>query len=183
MRKLLIFFIGILLLYAQPVFSDDSEQLEMALQNSLKEVLNSEEKIQWNHIKIGLETREHVESKLKMKQEIPDSLQYGMIRVDAKNFILLIDETPGKTHLFTYALYLTSDLTIFDVDVLIYRELYGGEIDDKSFREQFRQVNNPGKLIFGRTVQGITGATISSRSLTYAVRDLLLIFQTAYQSD
>ncbi|MCB0261140.1 MAG: FMN-binding protein, partial [Calditrichaeota bacterium] len=60
--------------------------------------------------------------------------------------------------------------------VLIYRENYGGEIDYPAFRKQFRGKQRPQELVLGRSIQNISGATISVRSMTLATRDLLSLF-------
>jgi hypothetical protein len=183
-RILTLFFLtGIILLNCKLSFSDDSGQLEEALKNSVKNILNSQGSIQWYLKKISSAKKELIQSHLKLKKVIPDSLRYGIIFSEGRKIFLLIDEAPGKTELFTFVLYIQENSSILDVDVLIYQELYGGEIDDKAFRKQFHEIKNPKSLIFGRSIQGITGATISSKSITYAVRDLLLIFQTVYQSE
>jgi len=81
MFNFLIFFTGILFIYTQTVYSDDSEKLEVVLKKSLKGVVNFQDSLDWQDIKIELEAKKRIQSKLKIKKEIPDSLRYGNIQV------------------------------------------------------------------------------------------------------
>ena len=60
-----------------------------------------------------------------------------------------------------------------DVDVLVYREPYGGEVAYDSWRRQFRGRSAADSLAVGRDIRGISGATISVNSVTLGVRDAL----------
>ena len=60
--------------------------------------------------------------------------------------------------------------------MLEYRETYGGEVQEESWRRQF-----DGKSLatdqfrLGKDVHGIAGATLSARNITDGVRKLLLV--------
>ena len=60
-----------------------------------------------------------------------------------------------------------------DVDVLVYREPYGGEVAYDSWRRQFRGRSAADSLAVGRDIRGISGATISVNAVTLGVRDAL----------
>ena len=63
-----------------------------------------------------------------------------------------------------------------DVDVLVYREPYGGEVAYESWRRQFRGKGTGDPLVVGRDIRGISGATISVNSVTDGVRRSLTEF-------
>ena len=87
-----------------------------------------------------------------------------------------VDNVKGKTQLITYLVALQPDGTMEDVDVLAYREAYGGEIANDSFRRQFRQKTIDDKLRPGNDIKNISGATISVRAITHGVKKVLTIF-------
>ena len=147
------------------------------LATSLRSVLKKEVRIQWDFRPLSVEMKAELSTRLKFKKSLPDTVPIGTIPLEGKKVYLLIDRAPSKTETFDYALYLNEDGSILAVDVLVYREQQGSEIDHPAFRKQFVGKNNPQKIIPGRTIQAISGATISSRSITYSVRDLLTIFQ------
>ncbi len=146
------------------------------LNQSLRTNLNSEVVMEWVAWLIPEELKEELRGSLKMKRSLPDSLVMGKWKLGEEVGYVLLDRAPSKVETFEYALYLQEDGSIRAVDVLIYRESEGGEIDHPAFRKQFVGKRNPRRIIPGRTIQAISGATISSRSITYSVRDLLTIF-------
>lgn len=162
-------------LYAQ---SNSYSQVDtVTLNESVENVLGRNAAIDWQQIVLDTNQKTDIKLNIKVKTSIPDTLDYAEIFFNKKTYYLIVDEAPGKTETFNYALYLNEDFSIKDIDVLIYRELYGGEIDDPPFRQQFSNISYPQQLIFGRSIQGITGATISSRSITYHARDIWMIFK------
>ena len=87
-----------------------------------------------------------------------------------------VDNVKGKTQFITYLAALRTDGTVADIDVLKYRESYGGEIAYESFRKQFRQKNAVDRLQPGADIKNISGATISVRAISSGVRRILLTF-------
>lgn len=166
--------VGTLNLHAQ--ISPDEVQ-ESLLTRSIASVLETNEKVTWEKSPIDTEFKKEVIPQLKIKTQLPDVLHLGHVWSGSEKYTILLDSAPSKSERFTFAIYLREDNSIEDVDVLTYRENYGYEIDYPVFRNQFRGKANPQELIFRRTIRNITGATISARSITYAVRDLLTIYQ------
>ncbi|PCJ27384.1 MAG: FMN-binding protein [Flavobacteriales bacterium] len=76
----------------------------------------------------------------------------------------------GKMDVFDYMIVFNKDLSILKVKVLVYREDYGGEIGSNRWLKQFIGKKDPVKMKFGHDIQNISGATISSRSLTEDVK-------------
>jgi hypothetical protein len=56
------------------------------------------------------------------------------------------------------------------VDILVYREPYGGEVAYEPWRRQFRRKGPESSLRVGRDIQGISGATISVNAVTAGIR-------------
>lgn len=87
------------------------------------------------------------------------------------------DDVKGKVQLITYLAGLTPNGEVVDVDVLAYREAYGGEIAYESFRKQFRGKGSTEKLIPGRDIKNISGATLSVRAITLGVKRILTTYE------
>ncbi|MBM2841908.1 MAG: FMN-binding protein [Bacteroidetes bacterium] len=87
----------------------------------------------------------------------------------------VIDNVRGKDQFITYVLTVTPELAIRDVDILVYRESYGGEIMNSSWLRQFFNKKPGDELRPGREIRIITGATISSRSVTLGIRRVLTL--------
>jgi Na+-translocating ferredoxin:NAD+ oxidoreductase RnfG subunit len=88
--------------------------------------------------------------------------------------IFLLDVI-GQSQPISFAVAVTSEGTIQDVRVLVYRETHGDEIEDRRFRKQFvgKALRDP--IALGKDIDAISGATISSRSEAFAVRKALAL--------
>ena len=84
-----------------------------------------------------------------------------------------ISSAPSKTAEFDYLVLFDKEWIIVKSKVLIYREEYGGEIGSKRWLKQFIGKNTSDELIYGDNIIAISGATISVRSMTNAVNNVL----------
>ena len=84
-----------------------------------------------------------------------------------------ISKAPSKTDTFDYLILLDKNLTVIKAKVLVYREDYGGEIGSKRWLKQFIGKTQNDELKYQDNIVAISGATISVRSMTSAVNDLL----------
>ena len=66
------------------------------------------------------------------------------------------------------------------VKVMSYQEIRGRPIAQSSFMNQYRGKTNKSALEVGRDIIGISGATISSRAATFAVKKALVIYEEVY---
>jgi Na+-translocating ferredoxin:NAD+ oxidoreductase RnfG subunit len=79
----------------------------------------------------------------------------------------------GKDQPITYLVAIDPANALKDVDVLVYREPYGGEVAYEPWRKQFRGKTTAAPLAIGKDIKNISGATISSHSVTLGVRRTL----------
>ncbi len=88
----------------------------------------------------------------------------------------LLDNVRGKSRDITYLVVVDTLGAVVSVEILVYRESHGGEISAPAFRGQFRGKRHGDPLVPGRDIRTISGATISSRSVTAGVVKLLAAF-------
>ena len=79
----------------------------------------------------------------------------------------------GKEQPITFLVAIDPADRLKDVDVLVYREPYGGEVAYEPWRRQFRGHTAGEPLQVGREIRGISGATISVNAVTAGVRQAL----------
>lgn len=91
------------------------------------------------------------------------------------------DNVMGKDQPITYAVAVGPDLAVRSVEILAYREAYGGEVRNGSWRNQFVGKTPADPLRPGREITAITGATISSRAVTLGIRRLLVILALVHR--
>jgi hypothetical protein len=84
-----------------------------------------------------------------------------------------VGNVTGKDQPITYLVAADTTLALLDVDILVYREPYGGEVAYESWRKQFRGRRPGDRLEVGREIRGISGATISVNAVTQGIRRAL----------
>jgi hypothetical protein len=89
----------------------------------------------------------------------------------------LLDRVIGKHEFITYAVALGGDGAVRRVEILEYRETYGGEVRNAAWRQQFVGKRFGSQLKLGADIKNISGATLSSRHITDGVRRLLATWQ------
>ena len=109
---------------------------------------------------------------------LSDTIQVHICRLNGKTVGYgFLDDVKGKTQYITYMAGLRPNGEVQDIDVLAYRESYGGEIGYESFRKQFRDKSVRDKLQPGRDIRNISGATISVRAITAGVKKILATYE------
>lgn len=94
----------------------------------------------------------------------------------------IIDEVYGKHEFITYGVALTVDGVVDRIEVLDYRETYGGEINNTAWREQFVGKKYGDKLTLEEDIKNISGATLSCKHITEGVKRLLAFYETVFNS-
>ena len=79
----------------------------------------------------------------------------------------------GKDQPITFLVAVDPSDRLKDVDILVYRESYGGEVAYESWRKQFRGKTSTDPIQVGRDIRSISGATISVHAVTAGVRRIL----------
>lgn len=89
----------------------------------------------------------------------------------------IVDRVLGKHEMITYAVALTPDGAVKRVEILEYRETYGGEIRNPAWRQQFVGKRFGSAVQLDKDIKNISGATLSSRHVTDGIRRLLVTYQ------
>lgn len=79
----------------------------------------------------------------------------------------------SKVDTFDYLVIFDNELIIKKIKILAYREDYGGEIGSKRWLKQFNDLSKEDTVVYGKDIKAISGATISARSMTIAINELL----------
>lgn len=156
--------------HAQVAPSQISRKL---MAKSMDAVLGDYRNLEWKTVRTDVLDEEALD--LRQKQSLPDTLYIGTVETGQGERWIVPDIAPSRSETFSFVLYLDPQKEIVDVDILEYRESYGYEIDYPFFRAQFHGKSKPEEIRFRRSIQNISGATISARSITWAVHDLMSI--------
>jgi hypothetical protein len=91
----------------------------------------------------------------------------------------VVDHVRGKDQPITYCVVVDPNLHVVTTEILVYRESYGGEVQRRSWLDQFIGKSPDDQLRPGREIKNITGATISARAVTLSVRQVLTTLRIA----
>lgn len=87
----------------------------------------------------------------------------------------ILDNVLGKVKPITFMVMFNIDKTIKSVDVIKYREQHGGAVESKSWLDQFQNANLNSNLELNEDIDGISGATISVKSVISGVKKKLYL--------
>jgi Na+-transporting NADH:ubiquinone oxidoreductase subunit C len=91
----------------------------------------------------------------------------------------IVDEVVGKHEYITYAAGLSPDGSVKQIEIMDYRETYGGQIRDPKWRSQFVGKTSRSTLKLDSDIKNISGATLSCRHITDGVKRLLAFYEIA----
>lgn len=90
--------------------------------------------------------------------------------------VLFIDHVLGKHEIIDYAVALSPEGKVLQVEILEYRESYGGEIRSPKWRDQFAGKDKTSKLRLNDDIYNISGATMSCRHVTDGIKRVVATF-------
>lgn len=88
---------------------------------------------------------------------------------------MYVDQVVGKHEFITFAMGVSPDGKVRSVEILEYKETYGGEVRRPEWRKQFKGKKLGDGFKLGKDIMNISGATLSSHSVTDGVSRLLAI--------
>ena len=91
----------------------------------------------------------------------------------------LLDWVLGKHEYITFAVGLNSDGSVRGIEILDYREAYGYQVREASWRRQFVGKTAADPLELERDILNLSGATLSCRHVTEGVKRLLALYAEA----
>ena len=93
----------------------------------------------------------------------------------------LVDEVVGKHEFIPFALGLDETGAVKAIEILEYREAYGGQIREPEWRKQFVGLRAGSKLQLNKNIRNISGATLSCKHITDGVNRLLATYAALLQ--
>ncbi len=104
---------------------------------------------------------------------------------DAQGALLghvLVDEVTGKHEFITYAVAVSVQGKVIGIEIMDYRESYGGQIRDERWRAQFHGKAAADAVRIDQDIKNISGATLSCVHVTDGVRRLLATYEAVIKT-
>lgn len=86
---------------------------------------------------------------------------------------VIVDRVIGKHEYITLAVGINPNGTVKQIEIMQYQESYGYEVREASWRAQFVGKSASSPLELGADIKNISGATLSSKHITDAVKRVL----------
>jgi Na+-translocating ferredoxin:NAD+ oxidoreductase RnfG subunit len=87
-----------------------------------------------------------------------------------------LDHVIGKHELIDYVVAISPEGKVTQVEILEYREHYGGQVRQQEWRAQFQGKTAAAPLKLGRDIYNISGATLSCRHVTEGIKRVLATY-------
>ena len=162
-------------------------------EQALKEVFWSGAQIETESVELTGETLENIKKRLggsmvyeqqgsesaKVKEKHTVEFNFGL-KDGKKRGVAIIDTEPGKWGPVEFITAMDLKGTVKKVRVMSYQEQRGRPIARNSFLNQYRGKSSRSPMTVGKDIVGISGATISSRAATFAVKKAIVIYEEVY---
>jgi len=149
----------------------------LSLAEAQKICFPNADKIETLQLRLSAEQSKTIEQKSGVKVRKTE-IRFSVARKDASTIgVLMVDQVVGKHELIDYAVAISPEGKVLQVEILEYREHYGGEIHNAKWREQFKGKTAASRLNLNEDIYNISGATISCRNVTDGVRRVLAAFE------
>ena len=89
----------------------------------------------------------------------------------------VVDYVIGKHLVIDYAVALSPEGSVKQIEILNYRESYGGEIRNPDWRKQFVGKTSSSRFALNNGITNISGATLSCRHVMDGVRRILATYE------
>lgn len=130
-------------------------------------------------VQLSDEQRRAIKKLSGVRQREPEQPVWRVERGGAPVGWFIVDEVVGKHEFITYAAGLDNAGHVTGIEILDYRETYGFEVREASWRDHFRGKSLGDPLKLNGDIPNITGATLSCRNVTNGVKRLLALQQVA----
>tara|TARA_A100001011_G_scaffold400667_2_gene517375 strand:- start:4178 stop:4753 length:576 start_codon:yes stop_codon:yes gene_type:complete len=152
-----------------------SSEIKERTIDSIKSFFNEEIEIFDKKFKIPKKTKNEIQNKIK-QNFFRDQIFYWIIKKNKQEIgYALLDNSIGKSMPITYLVIFNANQEIIHSEIIKYRESYGGEVSGKSWLNQFNGMTRDSLYTFPKDIAGISGATISVRSVTKGFSKLSLL--------
>ena len=176
MMKQIINILSILFILTFGGISDLYGGIREDVEKILKKEFTDSASISHQKFNIPTHIKNTIQFKAKQKFFRDELNVWTIVTTDTISHYAIIDNSLGKSMPITFLVVFTTNGKIKYNQIVKYREPYGGEISSLSWTSQFIGMWKDSEFKVGKTIDGISGATISTHSVTKGIHKLSLLF-------
>jgi hypothetical protein len=129
------------------------------------------------HIKFTAGQIKAIETASAQKQLLRGQEIWRAMKGEKLQGFFIVDYVIGKHLVIDYAVVLSPEGSVKQIEILNYRESYGGEIHSPEWRKQFVGKTARSHFALNDGITNISGATLSCRHVTEGVRRVLATYE------
>lgn len=153
------------------------QEIKQSIAEAINKTFEENVTIVYDKYTVPQKLKNQIETKVKQKF-YNESLYIIKIK-NSNNLkaVALLDNVLGKELPITFLVIFNRDGSILKTEIVKYREPYGGAVQTENWTSQFtgKDINSGFKV--GQDIDGISGATISVKSVTKGVKKLTLLYK------
>lgn len=149
----------------------------LSVEQAQKEFFPSADRFEEHDIQLSDADKATIEQKSGVSVRLPQQKAWRVWKGGSELGYFLVDEVYGKHEFITYAVALDKAGAVNQVQILEYRESYGGDVRNPAWLKQFVGKKADAKLQLDKDILNISGATLSCKHVTDGVRRLLATFE------
>ena len=149
----------------------------LTVQAAQKETFPEADQFVAAHIKFTPAQVRAIEARSGQKQLLRGQEVWRAFKSGTLQGYFIVDYVIGKHLVIDYAIALSSTGTVKQIEILNYRESYGGEIRNPDWRKQFVAKTPQSRFAINEGINNISGATLSSRHVTEGIRRVLATYE------
>ncbi len=173
MSKLINILVLSLILSITPLFAGG---ISREVQNILKNRFGSKVKIEYEKFYIPGKIKNSIEKQVRQRFYKKYVYVFNVIRDGTTVATAILDNVIGKVMPITFLVIFDSRGKIVKIKIIKYREQYGGAVENPAWNKQFEGKDSNSDFTPGKTIDVITGATLSVNSLSKGIRKLTILF-------
>ncbi len=171
---LIIISISILIFDQQRIFAED---LKQKAEEMISAELGKNSNLEFQKFSIPQKIKSKIENSVKQKF-FKDFVYVWKVKNSGKlTHYAVLDNVYGKSLPITFLVLFDLNGNIISTSIVKYREPYGGGVTNKNWNEQFSGKNSGSSYEIGKDISGISGATISVRSVTSGIKKLSMLIK------
>ena len=179
MKKLIVYLLALSLLGASFIVN---AQQYLSVEQAQKAIFEKADAFKLMPITLTSDQIGKIKNAASTGTPIPDKKIWQVLEAGKPAGWFIVDEVYGKHEFITYAVGINLDGTVRMIDVIDYRETYGYQVREASWRQQFVGKNAGSILKLNKGIDNISGATLSCKHLADGVKRVLTLYDVALKN-
>ena len=169
---------GFLLIAMLSVVSMDHAhgQVFLTLEDALDLAFPGAERIVKKKVSLDRKGKVAIAKAASIMLDDPHFLFYVGMEGDRPVGYMVVDNVIGQAEPITYMVAFYPDGKVKRIEIMAYRESRGGEVRYREFMKQYEGKSIRDPLRVGDDIRNISGATLSTASISFGVKKLLAVF-------